>query len=78
MSIFKDKDGTAGWMRRISYMLIITAIVWGSAEFAVKMIYAKYEIVYAMNTTLISTVFGMGLAGKVGQKFTERKQNKDV
>jgi hypothetical protein len=78
MSIFNDSKGKASMMRRISYMLIITAIVWGTAELIAYMILTKHGVDYDVHTTLISSVFGMGIAGKFGQKWVESKTEGDV
>lgn len=74
MSIFEDEKGKASMMRRVSYMLIITAIVWGTAEVIASMVFAKYNIDYELHTALISGLFGTGVAGKFGQKWVESKK----
>jgi|TARA_R110001606_G_scaffold47972_4_gene122081 glucose uptake protein GlcU len=73
MSKFIDSKGKESMMRKITWIVILTALAWGTGEIIFNFINPEFNI----HETLILTTLGAAITGKVGQKIVENKTPKD-
>lgn len=77
MSIFNDDSGKKSLMRKITWIIILTGLAWGTAEVIWAMIMSKYGIEFDIHETLIITTISIGIAGKGTQKAIEILKKKN-
>ena len=68
MSKFKDDNGKESMIRKISWLIVITSLVWGSAE----IVYSFFVNDFTIHSYLILSTLLIGVGGKVGQSFAEK------
>lgn len=73
MSEFNDNKGKKSMMRKLTYLIVITTLVWGSTE----IIYTFFDPTFEIHQTFIVTILLIGLTGKVSQKYIEKNESKD-
>ena len=73
MSKFIDSKGKESMMRKITWIVILTALSWGTGEIIFNFINPEFNI----HEGLILTTLGAAITGKVGQKIVESKIPKD-
>ena len=71
---FTDHNGKESMMRRITWLIVIVALVWGSAELMFNFFfYPEFEI----HTGFILGTLSIGVTGKGLQAYTEKKQSNE-
>lgn len=71
MSKFNEPSGKESMMRRLTWLIVIAGLSWGTAEVIWTMIMSKYGVEFDIHETLIITVISVGVAGKGVQKAIE-------
>ena len=71
MKEFKDNNGKDSMMRKISWAIVLTGLIWGTFEVAAHLILLKHGINFDIHETLILTTVSIGVAGKGTQKAIE-------
>ena len=70
MSEFKDDKGKASMMRKLTWLIVIVSLIWGSSELT----YSWFNNDYKIHETFILTTLGMGIGGKAWQKIIELRK----
>ena len=73
MSEFLDSKGKKSMMRKLTFLIVITSLVWGTAE----IIYSFFDNTHEIHSTFITSILLIGLTGKVSQKFIEKDGSKN-
>jgi len=68
MNKFSDSSGKNSMIRVLSFMIVLTALAWGTGE----IIYSMFKPEFVIHTAFITSVLGIGIAGKVGQKIIKK------
>jgi hypothetical protein len=68
MSLLEDDKGKKSLMRIVTLLIVVTALLWGTIE----VVYSLFNNDFNIHVTLILSVLGVGVTGKLGQKIAER------
>jgi len=69
MSEYKDDKGKVSMMRKLTWLIVIVSLLWGSSE----IVYNWFNPDYNIHETLILTALSIGISGKAVQKLIELK-----
>ena len=73
MNKFKDHSGKESMMRRITWLIVVVSLLWGSADLAFNFFFPDFDI----HETLILTTLSIGVTGKGVQSIIENKKTNE-